>query len=77
MSSQIHAPFARLSTLRLFLSVCNHYGLILEQFDVKNAFLNSYLREKVYMKIPEGQNISDGENKNNRRCKISFCCRFD
>lgn len=59
--SQIHAPVARLSTLRVLLSVCNHYNLVLEQFDVKNAFLNSNLEETIFMKIPEGLKILEDD----------------
>lgn len=61
--SQIHSPVARLPTLRMLLSVCINYNLLLEQLDVKNAFLNSGLNENVDMKIPEGLSISDSDRR--------------
>lgn len=59
--SQIHAPVARLSTLRVILSICNTYDLYLEQLDVKNTFLNGLPNEKVFMEIPEGLQVSDSD----------------
>lgn len=66
--SQIHAPVARLSTLRIFLSICNNFDLILEQFDVKNAFLNSDMTDEAFMNIPEGLKIS--KNDKNKVCLL-------
>lgn len=59
LNDQIHAPVARLSTLRILLSICNKFDLFLVQLDVKNAFLNSEIKEKVFMKIPEGLQVSE------------------
>lgn len=61
--SQIHAPVAKLSSFRMFLSIAVNYDLKLIQLDVKNAFLNGFMDEKVYMSIPEGLHVSE-ENKN-------------
>lgn len=58
--SQLHAPVARLSTLRVLLSISNQYQLFLEQLDIKNAFLNRDLEETIFMEILEGFKI---ENK--------------
>lgn len=67
--SQIHAPVAKLSTFRILLSVCNYYNLLIEQLDVKNAFLNGIIEEVVYMKIPEGLLVS--ENDRNKVCQLN------
>lgn len=56
--NQIHAPVAKLSTLRVLLSITNNFGLFLEQLDVKNAFLHSDIQEDIFMKIPEGLTVS-------------------
>ena len=52
--SDIFAPVARLSDVRLFLSIANKYGMHLYQLDVSTAFLHSSLEKPVYMEIPEG-----------------------
>lgn len=59
--SEIHAPVAKLSTLRILLTVCNNYDLFLEQLDVKNAFLNGSLNETIFMKIPQGLEVANSE----------------
>ena len=41
-------------TLRLFLSVCAAEDLIIYQCDVKSAFLQAPLNEKIYMRAPPG-----------------------
>jgi hypothetical protein len=43
------------------------YGLIIHQMDVKTAFLNRELDEKIYMDQPEGF-IADGQE--NKVCKL-------
>ena len=57
---QTYAPVARLTTLRCLLAVINHENLQAEQLDVKNAFLQGFLKEELYMKQPEGMKESPG-----------------
>ena len=52
--SEIYAPVARLSDVRVFLSVANKLGLYLHQLDVTTAFLHGTLEKPVYMHIPDG-----------------------
>lgn len=54
--------------MRILLSVCNQYNLFIEQLDVKNAFLNGCLKEKVFMKIPEGLKIKNTDK--NKVCQL-------
>ncbi|CAN1152028.1 Retrovirus-related Pol polyprotein from transposon TNT 1-94, partial [Linum perenne] len=48
------APVAKLSTVRVLLSLAVNLDWPLHQLDVKNAFLNGDLSEEVYMKVPAG-----------------------
>lgn len=51
---ETYSPVAKLTTLRIMLSVANHFDLHVQQMDVKSAFLNGNLREEIYMHRPEG-----------------------
>ena len=48
------APVARLEAVRIFLAYAAHKNMVVYQMDVKTAFLNGQLREKVYVSQPEG-----------------------
>ncbi|KAK2453843.1 putative mitochondrial protein [Trifolium repens] len=48
------APIARLESIRLLLGVACILKFKLYQMDVKSAFLNGYLHEKVYVEQPKG-----------------------
>ncbi len=50
---QIRAPVAKLSTFRMFLSVCCKNACFIKQIDIKNAYLNGKLMEDVYIEIPK------------------------
>jgi len=55
-----YAPVARLSSLRILLSIVNKLNLHIQQLDVKNAFLNGILKEDIYMLPPEGLEVKTG-----------------
>ena len=44
-----YSPIARLTTIRVLLSLAASYGLIVHQMDVKTTFLNGELEEEIYM----------------------------
>nr|GEW71089.1 hypothetical protein [Tanacetum cinerariifolium] len=48
------APVARLEAIRIFLAYTAHKNMVVYQMDVKTAFLNGNLREKVYVSQPDG-----------------------
>ncbi|GJR31246.1 zinc finger, CCHC-type containing protein [Tanacetum coccineum] len=54
---------ARISTIRLLVALASIHNLIIHQMDVKTAFLNSELDEKVYMNQPQGFIMPGNENK--------------
>ena len=56
--SEIFAPVARLTDVRVFLSVVNKLGLTLHQLDVTTAFLHGDLEKPVYMHVPEGLELA-------------------
>ncbi|GKG36073.1 retrovirus-related pol polyprotein from transposon TNT 1-94, partial [Tanacetum coccineum] len=48
------APVARLEEVRIFVAYAAHKSFPIYQMDVKTAFLNSLLKEEVYVAQPEG-----------------------
>nr|GEW55943.1 hypothetical protein [Tanacetum cinerariifolium] len=56
------APVARLEAIRIFLAYAAHKNMVVYQMDVKTAFLNGNLREKVYVSQPDG--FVDQDNPN-------------
>nr|GEX20848.1 retrovirus-related Pol polyprotein from transposon TNT 1-94 [Tanacetum cinerariifolium] len=56
------APVARLEAIRIFLVYTAHKNMVVYQIDVKTAFLNSNMREEVYVSQPDG--FVDPDNLN-------------
>lgn len=55
------APIVRLDSLRLFLTIAAIEDLECRQYDIKNAFTESHLKEKIYMAVPEGFATKKGQ----------------
>ena len=53
------APVAKMNTIRVLISLAANLNWPLKQFDVKNAFLNGTIEEKVYMDPPPGTRYTD------------------
>ena len=51
---ETYAPVARLEAIRLLIAFASYKNFKLFQMDVKTAFLNGKLQEKVYVKQPPG-----------------------
>ncbi|GJR03696.1 retrovirus-related pol polyprotein from transposon TNT 1-94 [Tanacetum coccineum] len=56
------ALVARLEVIRIFIAFAANMNMVVYQMDVKTAFLNGILREKVYVSQPDG--FVDLENPN-------------
>ena len=48
------SPVVRMEAIRAILSMVLIKGLKIQQMDVKGAYLNGILKEKIYMRQPEG-----------------------
>ncbi|GKD95566.1 retrovirus-related pol polyprotein from transposon TNT 1-94, partial [Tanacetum coccineum] len=57
------APVARLEAVRIFVAYAAHKSFLIYQMDVKMAFLNSPLKEEVYVAQPDGFVNPDHPNK--------------
>ena len=49
---ETYAPVACLESIRILLAYASHHNFILQQMDVKRAFLNGPLKELVHVKQP-------------------------
>lgn len=52
--NEVFAPVARISTMRMMLSIAGRRNYIVNHFDIKSAFLNGELEEELYMREPQG-----------------------
>ena len=51
---ETHSPVVRLETIRTILAIAQTRKLFIQQMDIKGAYLNGKLKERVYMRQPEG-----------------------
>ena len=65
------APVAKFTTIRLLLALVSEEDWEIIGMDVKTAFLNSQLKETVYMELPEGMVIPKG-----KRDSQTIACRL-
>ena len=49
-----YSPVARLTTIRLLLSLSTSHSLIIHQMDVNTTFLNGESEEEIYIDQPDG-----------------------
>ncbi|RVX16189.1 Retrovirus-related Pol polyprotein from transposon TNT 1-94 [Vitis vinifera] len=60
--TETFSPVSTKDSFRLVMALVAHFDLELHQMDVKTAFLNGDLSEKVYMSQPEGLKENGKEN---------------
>lgn len=63
--NETFSPVVRYSTLRILFALTVKLNLDIRHLDIKTAFLNGNLSEKVFMKIPEGFICSESD-----KCKV-------
>ena len=61
------SPIAKMTSVRLFISLTATYNWDLRQLDIKNVFLHSDLQKEVHMKQPLGF-VAQGEIR--RVCRL-------
>ena len=52
--NELYAGVAHKDTIRVLLALSAHFNYELDQVDIKAAFLNGELEEKIYLEPPEG-----------------------
>jgi hypothetical protein len=62
---ETHSPVVRMETIRAILAIAPTRKLHIQQLDVKGAYLNGKLKERVYMRQPEGH-----EDRTGRVCLL-------
>ncbi|KAL0379253.1 UNVERIFIED_CONTAM: Retrovirus-related Pol polyprotein from transposon TNT 1-94 [Sesamum radiatum] len=60
--TETFSPVSKKDSLLTIIALVAHFYMDLHQMNVKTAFLNSELEEKVYMKQPKGLPFSNGEH---------------
>ncbi|KAK9678974.1 Reverse transcriptase (RNA-dependent DNA polymerase) [Popillia japonica] len=63
LNEEVYAPVARMMTIKILLSLAVQNDMHIHQLDVKCAFLNGFLKQPVYMKIPEGVEGHNSDDK--------------
>ena len=56
------APIAKMTTVRMVISIAASQGWPLHHMDVKNAFLHGDLKEDIYMILPHGLSSTSSSN---------------
>jgi len=65
---ETYAPVSRMTTLRILLGVAASQGWIVNQLDIKTAFLHGKADLDIYMRQPSG--FQDGDNQ------VCLACHF-
>jgi transposase InsO family protein len=58
---ETHSPVVRMESIRAVLAIATAKRLLIQQMDVKGAYLNGKLKETIYMRQPDG--FEDGTGR--------------
>ena len=58
-----YSPVARMTTIRVLLSLAASHGLLVHQMDVKTTFVNGELEEEIYIDQSDGFVANGQEGK--------------
>lgn len=61
LNGDIYSPVAKLTSVRIFLAICNNLNFRIHQLDVCSAFLNGEIDDDVYILLPKGFNTDTGK----------------
>ena len=67
---KVYAPVARMSDMRFIFIIAQKFNLKINQFDIRTAFLNSFLQKRVFMEVPEGLMERLGEQNSFKQKKV-------
>jgi hypothetical protein len=57
-----YSPVARFTSVRMILALGAQLGLTIHQMDVDTAFLNAPITEDIWVKVPEGTKLPEGDD---------------
>eukprot|EP00253_Pinus_taeda_P035825 PITA_35825 len=66
----IFSPVAKVTSIRLLLSVVAAFDFEVEQMDVKTTFLHKDLEEEIYMKQPKGFGVKGEKELDSKLAKV-------
>jgi hypothetical protein len=69
---ETYAPIARFESIRILLAYATYHGFKLYQMDVKSAFLNGPIKEKVYVEQPPRFEDSEYPNHDYKLSKAFY-----
>jgi len=57
--NKLYAGVAYKDSIHVFLALCNHFDLEIDQINIAAAFLNNVRKEEeIYLEPPEGSDLS-------------------
>eukprot|EP00253_Pinus_taeda_P002048 PITA_02048 len=68
----IFSPIAKVTSIRLLLSIAAAFDFEVKQMDVKTKFLHGDLQEEIYMKQPEGFAVKGKKELDSKPVKVSI-----
>ena len=66
---------AKFTSIRTLLAISAQLGLQVRQMDVDTAFLNAPISEDIWVKVPNGTELPDGDDGISKLC-LRFLLRF-